>query len=158
MTRVTALNMFVSLAAAANFLGAYKYQSPICFTVARILIGLFSGFATGVCPMYIMEISSRNDRGKIGVLNQLLITIGILGPCCQLDLFSPQRFTAHKNYRQTSRPCSTGRVFYTLSNTEQSGTSYCFALPHGKGRSLGLVFIPHCSSCNFLASYLHNDR
>jgi len=73
-----AINMFVSLAAAANFLGAYYYKSDVCFTVARILIGLFSGFATGVCPMYIMEISSRNDRGKIGVLNQLLITIGIL--------------------------------------------------------------------------------
>ena len=79
--------MFVSLAAAANFLGAYQYQSPICFTVARILIGLFSGFATGVCPMYIMEISSRNDRGKIGVLNQLLITIGILGLCWHSDTF-----------------------------------------------------------------------
>ena len=74
-----AINMFVSIAAAANFLGAYYLKSPICFTVARVLIGLFSGFATGVCPMYIMEISSRNDRGKIGVLNQLLITIGILG-------------------------------------------------------------------------------
>ena len=95
MTWVKALNMFVSLAAAANFLGAYHYQSPICFTVARILIGLFSGFATGVCPMYIMEVSSRNDRGKIGVLNQLLITIGILGLCWHSDIFSLTRSTSH---------------------------------------------------------------
>ena len=94
-----AINMFVSLAAAANFLGAYYYQSNICFTVARILIGLFSGFATGVCPMYIMEISSRKDRGMIGVLNQLLITIGILGDYSNLNYLSKLGFKWPKSLR-----------------------------------------------------------
>lgn len=73
-----AINMFISIAGAANFIGAYQYASPACFTVARILLGIFSGFATGVCPMYIIELASRKDRGWIGVLNQLMITIGIL--------------------------------------------------------------------------------
>lgn len=73
-----AINMFISIAGAANFIGAYQYSSPACFTVARILLGIFSGFATGVCPMYIIELASKKDRGWIGVLNQLMITIGIL--------------------------------------------------------------------------------
>ena len=81
-----AINMFISIAGAANFIGAYQYSSPgmdyvimtsswlynaskniqtciwrhytlkihkkACFTVARILLGIFSGFATGVCPSY----------------------------------------------------------------------------------------------------------
>ena len=29
--------------------------------------------------MYIIELASKKDRGWIGVLNQLMITIGILG-------------------------------------------------------------------------------
>ena len=60
---------------------AHDDRNPLkaCFTVARILLGIFSGFATGVCPMYIIELASKKDRGWIGVLNQLMITIGILG-------------------------------------------------------------------------------
>lgn len=72
------LNMIISIAAAANFIGAKHYQSNACLLAARVLIGLFAGIATGVCPMYIMELSSKEDRGWVGVLNQLLITIGIL--------------------------------------------------------------------------------
>ena len=34
--------------------------------------------ATGIVPMYIGEISPKEWRGAIGVLNQLLITVGIL--------------------------------------------------------------------------------
>uniref|UniRef100_H2YQZ2 Major facilitator superfamily (MFS) profile domain-containing protein n=1 Tax=Ciona savignyi TaxID=51511 RepID=H2YQZ2_CIOSA len=46
--------------------------------VGRVFIGIFAGLATGVVPMYIGEISPKQWRGAIGVLNQLLITIGIL--------------------------------------------------------------------------------
>ena len=73
-----AINMVISIAAAANFIGAKHFESNACLLVARILIGLFAGLATGVCPMYIMELSSTEDRGWIGVMNQLFITIGIL--------------------------------------------------------------------------------
>ena len=64
-----------------------------CFTVARILLGVFSGFATGVCPMYIIELASKKDRGWIGVLNQLMITIGILG---KKSFYYYQKKTIHK--------------------------------------------------------------
>jgi len=72
------VNMVISLGASVLFVGAKYYNSHICLVVARILIGLFSGLATGICPMYIIEMSAQEDRGWIGVLNQLLITIGIL--------------------------------------------------------------------------------
>ena len=127
-----AINMFISIAGAANFIGAYQYSSPgmdyvimtsswlynscckdqpaddvtikihkkACFTVARILLGIFSGFATGVCPMYIIELASKKDRGWIGVLNQLMITIGILGKLwlivCVVALQSKLQFLKHK--------------------------------------------------------------
>merc|ERR1739838_558288 len=39
---------------------------------------LILGLATGIVPMYISEISPKQWRGAIGVLNQLLITVGIL--------------------------------------------------------------------------------
>lgn len=72
------VNMMISIGAAILFVGAKHFTSHACFVAARVLIGLFSGLATGICPMYIIEMSSKEDRGWIGVLNQLLITIGIL--------------------------------------------------------------------------------
>ena len=50
-------NMVVSIAAGINFAAAHYFQSNACLIAARILIGLFAGLATGVCPMYIMELS-----------------------------------------------------------------------------------------------------
>ncbi|KAJ7313240.1 hypothetical protein JRQ81_004522 [Phrynocephalus forsythii] len=44
----------------------------------RFLIGAFSGFASGLVPMYVGEISPTNLRGALGTLNQLAIVIGIL--------------------------------------------------------------------------------
>ncbi|XP_044273138.1 solute carrier family 2, facilitated glucose transporter member 4 isoform X1 [Varanus komodoensis] len=44
----------------------------------RFMIGTFSGFASGLVPMYIGEISPTNLRGALGTLNQLAIVIGIL--------------------------------------------------------------------------------
>jgi len=48
------------------------------FGLGRLLVGIFVGLASGIGPMYIMEISPKSKRGMIGVLNQLLITFGIL--------------------------------------------------------------------------------
>jgi len=46
--------------------------------LARFVIGICSGLATGICPMYCIEISNKNLRGAVGVIPQLFITIGIL--------------------------------------------------------------------------------
>ena len=52
--------------------------SHSAMVAARFLVGIFAGLATGVCPMYTIEISPKNLRGIVGVLCQLFITIGIL--------------------------------------------------------------------------------
>ena len=47
-------------------------------SAGRLLIGIFIGVASAVCPRYIMDICPKEIAGTIGVLNQLLITVGIL--------------------------------------------------------------------------------
>lgn len=47
------------------------------FSTGRFLIGLGSGITTVVVPMYLSEISPTALRGTIGVLPQLMTTIGI---------------------------------------------------------------------------------
>ncbi|XP_053118991.1 solute carrier family 2, facilitated glucose transporter member 4 [Hemicordylus capensis] len=46
--------------------------------LGRFFIGAFSGFASGLIPMYVGEISPTHLRGALGTLNQLAIVIGIL--------------------------------------------------------------------------------
>uniref|UniRef100_H2YYN2 Major facilitator superfamily (MFS) profile domain-containing protein n=1 Tax=Ciona savignyi TaxID=51511 RepID=H2YYN2_CIOSA len=46
--------------------------------IARFLLGIFAGLATGVVPLYLGEISPKAIRGALGVISQLSITIGIL--------------------------------------------------------------------------------
>ncbi|KAH0794647.1 major facilitator superfamily transporter [Histomonas meleagridis] len=45
--------------------------------VARCILGLCTGSFSGVCSMYIVEISPDEYRGAYGVVHQLMITIGI---------------------------------------------------------------------------------
>ncbi|KAL7982983.1 hypothetical protein Chor_013589 [Crotalus horridus] len=52
----------------------------------RFVIGAFSGFASGLVPMYVGEIAPTKLRGALGTLNQLAIVIGILfAQVCGLD-------------------------------------------------------------------------
>ncbi|KAG8147860.1 hypothetical protein E2320_000029 [Naja naja] len=44
----------------------------------RFVIGAFSGFASGLVPMYVGEIAPTKLRGALGTMNQLAIVIGIL--------------------------------------------------------------------------------
>lgn len=44
--------------------------------VARFLSGVLSGLFSGICPMYLSEISPINLRGSIVILNQLVLTLG----------------------------------------------------------------------------------
>ncbi|XP_072282436.1 solute carrier family 2, facilitated glucose transporter member 5 [Pyxicephalus adspersus] len=45
---------------------------------SRLVIGICAGLSSNVVPMYLGEMSPKNLRGGIGVMPQLLITIGIL--------------------------------------------------------------------------------
>ena len=72
------INMFLSIVAGGLYLGAFYMKSSIMLIIARILVGAFAGLATGVCPMYILELSPASIRGAVGVLSQLFITIGLL--------------------------------------------------------------------------------
>ncbi|XP_077114266.1 solute carrier family 2, facilitated glucose transporter member 3-like isoform X1 [Ranitomeya variabilis] len=46
--------------------------------IGRFIIGVFSGFCTGLIPMYIGELAPTAYRGALGTLNQLGIVVGIL--------------------------------------------------------------------------------
>ncbi|KAM3912818.1 solute carrier family 2, facilitated glucose transporter member 3-like [Leptodactylus fuscus] len=46
--------------------------------IGRFIIGIFSGFCTGLVPMYIGELAPTAYRGALGTLNQLGIVVGIL--------------------------------------------------------------------------------
>lgn len=72
------LNCVVSIIAAVFYYLSYHFANSIMFIVARVLIGGVAGLATGVCPMYTVEISPINIRGSVGVVSQLFITIGLL--------------------------------------------------------------------------------
>lgn len=45
---------------------------------ARFFSGVYCGLFSGIFPMYLNECSPKNLRGRIGVINQLSIVIGIL--------------------------------------------------------------------------------
>lgn len=47
------------------------------FIVGRIIAGFSCGVSTGIGPMYLSEITPVSIKGAIGVLHQLMITIGI---------------------------------------------------------------------------------
>jgi len=72
------INMFLSIAAAIFYYLSYQLASSTMLIIARIIIGAFAGLATGVCPMYALELSPASVRGAVGVLPQLFITIGLL--------------------------------------------------------------------------------
>ncbi|CAG5105916.1 Oidioi.mRNA.OKI2018_I69.chr1.g2567.t1.cds [Oikopleura dioica] len=72
------VNCFASFIGGAFYVAAYYLSSHYCLLLARLAVGYFAGLATGICPMYVIEISTADFRGKAGVLPQLFITIGIL--------------------------------------------------------------------------------
>jgi SP family facilitated glucose transporter-like MFS transporter 3 len=46
--------------------------------VNRFFAGVVCGLFSGIFPMYLNECSPKNLRGRIGVINQLMIVVGIL--------------------------------------------------------------------------------
>jgi len=69
--KITAL-LFAVSAIASAMAGSFT-----AFVVARMIGGLGVGAALIIAPMYIAEISSANNRGRLVSLNQLNIVIGI---------------------------------------------------------------------------------
>ena len=69
--KITALLFAVSAIASA------MASSFTAFVVARMIGGLGVGAALIIAPMYIAEMSSANNRGRLVSLNQLNIVIGI---------------------------------------------------------------------------------
>lgn len=72
------INMFLSISAAVCYYLSYQLANSYMLILARIIIGAFAGLATGVCPLYALELSPASIRGAVGVLPQLFITIGLL--------------------------------------------------------------------------------
>uniref|UniRef100_A0A803JAY5 Solute carrier family 2, facilitated glucose transporter member 4 n=1 Tax=Xenopus tropicalis TaxID=8364 RepID=A0A803JAY5_XENTR len=70
-------NVFAFLA--GSFMGLSQVcQSYEMMIVGRFLIGVYSGLASGLVPMYVGEISPTHLRGAMGTLHQLSLVIGIL--------------------------------------------------------------------------------
>jgi len=72
------VNCFASFVGGAFYVASFYLSSHYCLLLARLTVGFFAGLSTGICPMYVIEISTADFRGKAGVLPQLFITIGIL--------------------------------------------------------------------------------
>ncbi|KAG8434418.1 hypothetical protein GDO86_012695 [Hymenochirus boettgeri] len=45
---------------------------------SRLVVGICAGLSSNVVPMYVGEMSPKNLRGGIGIMPQLMITVGIL--------------------------------------------------------------------------------
>ncbi|XP_030842958.1 solute carrier family 2, facilitated glucose transporter member 1-like [Strongylocentrotus purpuratus] len=71
------INIF-SLVAAVLFGFAELANSYEMVIIGRLIHGFYVGTAITIVPLYLAEISPINLRGAIGVIHQLMITIGIL--------------------------------------------------------------------------------
>lgn len=52
-------------------------EAPELLMIGRILVGINSGFANCIAPMFLSEVAPFNYRGAFGTLHQLFVTIGI---------------------------------------------------------------------------------
>ncbi|KAJ6660963.1 hypothetical protein lerEdw1_016983, partial [Lerista edwardsae] len=80
MGRIKAMLIVNVLSITGNFLlGIAKMGPPhVLIIIGRLLTGLFCGFTSGLCPLYVGEIAPTALRGAMGTLNQLAVVIGIL--------------------------------------------------------------------------------
>ncbi|XP_054472117.1 solute carrier family 2, facilitated glucose transporter member 9 isoform X2 [Anoplopoma fimbria] len=69
-------NSFALIAALLLTLGE-RAKSFEMLIVGRFIIGIDSGIALSVLPMYLLEITPRHIRGSIGQFNSILICLGV---------------------------------------------------------------------------------
>ena len=61
------------------FLAIAKYvYSPELLIIGRLIIGIECGLYTGLCPMYLSEVSPKSVRGMIGSLSGLSAYTGLM--------------------------------------------------------------------------------
>lgn len=76
------VNIFVLVGGALMALSKLAWSFEMLI-IGRFVVGIFSGFCTGLVPMYIGELAPTAYRGALGTLNQLGIVVGILiGQVC----------------------------------------------------------------------------
>ena len=59
-------------------LGSACAPNVIVLLVSRVLLGFAVGIASYVAPLYLSEMSEKEDRGKLISMYQMMVTIGIL--------------------------------------------------------------------------------
>jgi len=72
------LLIFAAFVFVVSSIGTGAFSSFGSFLAARFAGGIAIGMASGLSPMYIAEVSPAQIRGKLVILNQLTIVIGIL--------------------------------------------------------------------------------
>lgn len=72
------IHHIVGISGAALVLVAAFVHTPVCLMIARFLFGIQGGMSCSVIPAYLSEISPPSLRGKIGVVHQACLTIGIV--------------------------------------------------------------------------------
>lgn len=72
------LHNFFSLTASVLVASSTYFSSPVLLLISRFLFGLQGGFACNIVPTYLSEIAPNRLRGRVGVLHQLFITLGIV--------------------------------------------------------------------------------
>lgn len=72
------LHNIFSLTASILVASSTYFSSPVMVLISRYLFGLQGGFACNIVPTYLSEIAPDRFRGRIGVLHQLFITLGIV--------------------------------------------------------------------------------
>lgn len=62
-----------------SYLALAKYiYSPELLIIGRLIIGLECGLYTGLCPMYLSEVSPKRIRGMLGSLSGLSAYTGLM--------------------------------------------------------------------------------
>jgi SP family galactose:H+ symporter-like MFS transporter len=69
----------VAVLFAVGAVGTALAPSMLWLAIGRVVVGFAIGIASFTAPLYISEISPPEVRGKLVSLNQLMITIGIVG-------------------------------------------------------------------------------
>ncbi|MFJ4438324.1 MFS transporter [Streptomyces sp. NPDC088923] len=75
--RRPALLLSALLFGAGLALAAFAPGLPLLL-VGRVVQGLAAGLASAVVPVYLSEISTDRARGRMGTLNQFMVTVGLL--------------------------------------------------------------------------------
>ena len=69
-------------------LGSACAPNVIVLLVSRVLLGFAVGIASYVAPLYLSEMSEKEDRGKLISMYQMMVTIGILVAFISDTIFS----------------------------------------------------------------------